>query len=103
MPRRIQAVADHGARARRRRRYAALNAEAARLPVHDALPLYQQMRLLFPRRAFPALRFGDAADAAGQNQVSLSLFLSDLPLALMASPLPPSPILTGHVSSLLPY
>ena len=52
--------------------------------MHDALPLYQQMRLLFPRRAFPALRFGDAADAAGQNQVLLSLFLSGLSLSLIS-------------------
>jgi hypothetical protein len=50
-------------------RYEALNAEASKMAVGEALPLYQQMRLLFPRRAFPALRFGDMADSSGMNQV----------------------------------
>ncbi|KAJ1492574.1 hypothetical protein T484DRAFT_1930681 [Baffinella frigidus] len=58
-----------GACERRSARYDSLSQQASKLPLPEAIPLYQVMRLLFPRRAFPALRFGDMADLSGMNQM----------------------------------
>jgi hypothetical protein len=42
---------------------------AAMLPLAKAYPMLQQLRLLYPRRSFPATRFADRAQEAGNSQI----------------------------------
>lgn len=54
----------------RHRRGMLLTGEAAKAPtVAEAYPMLQQLRLLYPRRAFAALRFADRAQEEGQSTV----------------------------------